>query len=373
MHIVTHLRRALSISMSLAVVVSTAAVLQAPGASPAQAACSINTTLRVGARGAQVSCLESTLRAKGLQSSYVDDYFGTVTRSTIIRFQRANRLYVDGVVGPQTARALGIWGSGTAAPTPTPPPAPTPPRAPAPTPPPASGGTYTVVRGDYLYGIARKTGTNINTLLSLNNLRLTSTIYPGQRLRTGAGTPAPAPLPAPTPPATPAPTGSCSSVRMVGDSMGVSIASTISSELAARNIPFHSKNVSATGTPAMTAFVGQVRSAHGDAPCWVVVSGSNDMYFTARSTTAGPERVAQMINAINANGVRHRIFWVNTLSWNSTTGMARINAAIAASGVEVVDWHAAALPNRWWFTDHVHTGATGNRARANLVVAAVTR
>ena len=46
----------------------------------------------------------------------------------------------------------------------------------------ATVGTYTVVSGDGLYAIARKTGTSIDDLLSLNGLSLTSTIYPGQVL-----------------------------------------------------------------------------------------------------------------------------------------------------------------------------------------------
>ena len=46
-----------------------------------------------------------------------------------------------------------------------------------------STGSYTVVSGDGLYAIARKTGTNIQDLLSLNGLTLTSTIYPGQVLK----------------------------------------------------------------------------------------------------------------------------------------------------------------------------------------------
>ena len=46
----------------------------------------------------------------------------------------------------------------------------------------ATGGTYTVVSGDGLYAIARKTGTSIDDLLSLNGLSLNSTIYPGQVL-----------------------------------------------------------------------------------------------------------------------------------------------------------------------------------------------
>ena len=51
---------------------------------------------------------------------------------------------------------------------------------------PATGGTYTVVSGDGLYAIARKTGTSIEDLLSLNGLSLNSTIYPGQVLNLSA-------------------------------------------------------------------------------------------------------------------------------------------------------------------------------------------
>jgi peptidoglycan hydrolase-like protein with peptidoglycan-binding domain len=298
MPLVAPLRRLIRFAVPAVLACSALAVVPTSTASTAEAACTINSTLRVGSRNAQVSCLEQTLRARGLQSTWIDNYYGTATRATIIRFQRANRLYVDGVVGPQTGRALGIWGA-------------------------------------------------------------TATAPPSS--------------PAPVPPLTPAPEGSCASVRMVGDSMGVGMVNTLNSALGARGIGFRSKTVVGTGTPAMSEFVGQLRSSYGDAPCWVVVSGSNDMWFTARSTTAGPERVAQMIAAINANGVSHRIFWVNTLSWNSTTGMARINAAIAASGAQVIDWHGTARDNRSWFVDHVHTGVTGNAARANMVIAAVTR
>ena len=47
----------------------------------------------------------------------------------------------------------------------------------------SSAGSYTVVSGDSLYAIARKTGTSIQDLLSLNGLTLNSTIYPGQVLK----------------------------------------------------------------------------------------------------------------------------------------------------------------------------------------------
>lgn len=59
-------------------------------------------------------------------------------------------------------------------------------------------GSYTVKSGDTLYRIASQTGTPINTLLSVNGLRLTSIIYPGQVLKlSGSNTATPAPTPTP--------------------------------------------------------------------------------------------------------------------------------------------------------------------------------
>lgn len=49
---------------------------------------------------------------------------------------------------------------------------------------PSTSGSYTVKSGDTLYGIAAKLGTNVQTLLSLNGLQLSSTIYVGQVLKT---------------------------------------------------------------------------------------------------------------------------------------------------------------------------------------------
>ncbi|BDZ37887.1 muramidase family protein [Microbacterium suwonense] len=48
---------------------------------------------------------------------------------------------------------------------------------------PASAKTHTVVRGDTLFGIARKHGTSVAVLLQANGLGTGSIIYPGQTLR----------------------------------------------------------------------------------------------------------------------------------------------------------------------------------------------
>ena len=62
-------------------------------------------TLRQGARGAAVSQLQQKLRAKGYNVS-VDGDFGPKTAAAVRAFQQARHLGVDGVVGPNTWRAL---------------------------------------------------------------------------------------------------------------------------------------------------------------------------------------------------------------------------------------------------------------------------
>jgi len=47
----------------------------------------------------------------------------------------------------------------------------------------ASLSYYTVKKGDTLSNIARKTGLSVTKLCELNNLRKTSVLKPGQRLR----------------------------------------------------------------------------------------------------------------------------------------------------------------------------------------------
>lgn len=87
---------------------------------PAAAACSISTSVRLGSRGDAVRCVQQTLAAAGYATGPVDGSFGSVTHRAVVQFQSHNGLAVDGLVGPQTAAALGIWGSTTTPSTPAP-------------------------------------------------------------------------------------------------------------------------------------------------------------------------------------------------------------------------------------------------------------
>jgi L,D-peptidoglycan transpeptidase YkuD (ErfK/YbiS/YcfS/YnhG family) len=104
----------------LTVAAGTVAVDALRPSGTAGAACSIGTTLRVGSTGAAVRCLQERLNRLGFGAGPVDGQFGPLTRDAVVRFQRARGLAVDGVVGRQTARALGIWAVACRAPAGTP-------------------------------------------------------------------------------------------------------------------------------------------------------------------------------------------------------------------------------------------------------------
>ena len=63
-------------------------------------------TLRRGARGGEVSRLQSALKGLGLYSMAVDGVYGPGTEASVRAFQRAQGLSADGVAGPMTLTAL---------------------------------------------------------------------------------------------------------------------------------------------------------------------------------------------------------------------------------------------------------------------------
>lgn len=67
----------------------------------------MNQILRRGAIGAEVERLQADLNRLGYSIS-IDGTFSEATEAAVMKFQEAQSLTVDGVVGPQTGRALGI-------------------------------------------------------------------------------------------------------------------------------------------------------------------------------------------------------------------------------------------------------------------------
>jgi len=63
-------------------------------------------TLRVGSRGTEVIRLQQALKDRGLFHSSTTGYYGKITKSSVINFQRNNNLTVDGIAGNQTQSKL---------------------------------------------------------------------------------------------------------------------------------------------------------------------------------------------------------------------------------------------------------------------------
>ncbi|MFI3229321.1 MAG: spore cortex-lytic enzyme [Bacillota bacterium] len=65
-------------------------------------------TIKQGATGSTVTTIQTKLKNWGYYTGSVDGIFGSLTTEAVKYFQRVNGLTVDGIVGTQTAAALGI-------------------------------------------------------------------------------------------------------------------------------------------------------------------------------------------------------------------------------------------------------------------------
>ena len=78
--------------------------------SATSAACKIDKReLRQGDTGAAVTCLQQALIAGSYLSGSASGQFDSSTFSAVNKLQKAKDLFVDGVVGRETALALGVW------------------------------------------------------------------------------------------------------------------------------------------------------------------------------------------------------------------------------------------------------------------------
>lgn len=68
----------------------------------------INTVLKKGSRGPEVIALQKKLTSLGYPTNGIDGIFGSNTEKALKKFQVANKLIVNGIVDPQTKKALGL-------------------------------------------------------------------------------------------------------------------------------------------------------------------------------------------------------------------------------------------------------------------------
>lgn len=99
-------------------------------------------TLRFGSTGAEVEALQLALQRAGFLNEAPDGVFGARTRDAVIRFQKANGLKTDGVVGVNTWGALEKYLTGYT--------------------------THTVRSGDTYYKLANRYNTTVRAIRTAN-------------------------------------------------------------------------------------------------------------------------------------------------------------------------------------------------------------
>ncbi len=66
---------------------------------------------KYGSRGSEVTQIQTKLKRWGYYNGNIDGIYGTQTVNAVKYFQRKNGLAVDGIAGPNTLKAMGIFSS----------------------------------------------------------------------------------------------------------------------------------------------------------------------------------------------------------------------------------------------------------------------
>ncbi len=76
-----------------------------------QPATTVDALSKMGSRGEEVRTIQTKLIRWGYLNDKVDGIYGPKTRDAVIWFQKKNGLTVDGIAGPATLKAMGIFSS----------------------------------------------------------------------------------------------------------------------------------------------------------------------------------------------------------------------------------------------------------------------
>ena len=72
---------------------------------------SVETLSKYGSRGSEVTQIQTKLKRWGYYNGNIDGIYGTQTVNAVKYFQRKNGLTADGIAGPATLKAMGIYSS----------------------------------------------------------------------------------------------------------------------------------------------------------------------------------------------------------------------------------------------------------------------
>lgn len=188
----------------------------------------------------------------------------------------------------------------------------------------------------------------------------------------------------------PNPPERCRRVVVVGDSLTDNARWWIQEELRAAGFTaslveaHHSRRIPAAVSEPYSGVraAWRVRATWGEADCWVIALGSNDLPYGGGVAATARAMLAEMLAAVTPAA---RVWWTNVdyrrdprWSFDFVRATAVFNtelAALAASDprVQLIDWYSSAQANPQWFFDPVHVDRAGSIARARQLVAALPR
>lgn len=185
----------------------------------------------------------------------------------------------------------------------------------------------------------------------------------------------------------------CTRVWVIGDSLTVGSAAALRSGLDRLDMEAelvdgaNNRRISATAPISGVLAARSIRATNGEANCWVIALGTNDISNGVTTTTRARAAVAEMLAEVTPKA---RVWWVNVdyRSLDQSTyypdATRTFNAVLnerAASDLRfaVIDWYTLAESHPEWFlkpdgtVDAVHVNSAGYTARAAQVVDVIRR
>ena len=183
------------------------------------------------------------------------------------------------------------------------------------------------------------------------------------------------------------PPSACERVIVIGDSLTDNSEPWIRSGLTdaghehfvdaqpSRRIPGHVRPPYSGVRAALAA-----RAAFGEADCWMIGLGSNDLIFGADQPAGAAAMIDEMLAAVSPGAM---VWWVNVnyhrdprTSFDFPRASRVFNAALDTFAATherfvVIDWYTYSEAHIGWFFDPVHVDRAGSIARAELTVAAL--
>ncbi|HYN34564.1 MAG TPA: GDSL-type esterase/lipase family protein [Ilumatobacteraceae bacterium] len=173
----------------------------------------------------------------------------------------------------------------------------------------------------------------------------------------------------------------CTRVWVIGDSLTVGSAAALRSGLDSLKLEAeivdgaNNRRISATAPISGVRAARSIRATSGEANCWVIALGTNDISNGVITTTRARAAVAEMLAEVTPQA---RVWWVNvdfrSLDQSTRTFNTVLNERAAADlRFAVIDWYALAESHPEWFVDVVHVNSAGYTARAALIVDSLRR